>query len=109
MTHMIKQVIENVANHLHLLLVLQVIVNLTGALILHDLVSAFRLDTLQVGQDVSRFVSKPIKARVHLMLLLWVKASLNILCLLPVWILLGILRVHSAWLSMILKIAELVL
>lgn len=109
MTHMIKQVIENVANHLHLLLVLQVIVNLTGALILHDLVTTFRLYALQVGQDVSRFVSKPIKARVHLMLLLWVKASLNILCLLPVWILLGVLRVHSAWLSVILEIAELVL
>ena len=109
MTHMIKQVIENVANHLHLLLVLQVIVDLTGTLILHDLITAFRFDALQVGEDVSRFISKPIKARVHLLLLLWVKASLNILCLLPVWILLGVLRVHCAWLSVILGIAELVL
>ena len=76
LTYVIEQVVEDVANHLDLLLTLQVIVNLSSSLISHELLPSVSLHPLEVTQDVCDASAKFVEILIEVLLLLWIKRLL---------------------------------
>lgn len=104
--HVIEQVIKNIADHLNLLLLLQIVVNLTCSLVTHDLFSSLCLHSLQICQNWCDSASEIIEALVKLSLLLriethwlWWPSAVRLIS----WELL----ISSSWLSLVLGLVHL--
>ena len=72
---MIEQVVEDVANHLDLLLSLQVVIDLTDSLVSHHLLSSISLNSLQVTHDRPYTIAQIVEFSVKLLSLLRIIGS----------------------------------
>ena len=77
--NVIEKIVEYVANHLHLLLCLKIVIYHASSLVSHDLVPSFGLQSLQVCQNSGYSTTQVVKFLVHHLLLSGVEAWLILL------------------------------